>query len=217
MQLQRLHLYTAVPEMLLPFYRDILNCSVTEGVAGFAIHAGNTVLKFSRSGGLQPTYHFAFTIPWNKVEEALRWTADRVALLPLEQGHTLADFRNWDAKAFYFFDPAGNVVEFIARSPLGLQSNEPFSGRSFASVSEIGLVTDDVALACRQLEELWQVPLFAKQKPTAHFAAAGDDHGLFIVVSDGRNWYPTQTPAVKAPLEAVFQTADGLIRTLAVG
>ena len=215
MQLKTLDLFTANLPSMLRFYRDTLECKVVEhGDGAFTILACQTSLTFWQVTGASPVYHFAFTIPWNKVAEAMQWTAARVPLLELAPKQFLANFAAWNALAFYFLDPAGNIVEFIAREPLAIVSDSPFSGKSLASVSEIGLVTDDVALACRQLEELWAVPLFSKQAPTPNFAAAGDDNGLFIVVSENRNWYPTNIPAVKAPLKAVFQTGDGMIRTL---
>ena len=57
------------------------------------------------------------------------------------------DFDNWDARAVYFEDPAGNIVELIAHH--GLEENDRM-GRSRRSelvgFSELGLVGD--LLAC---------------------------------------------------------------------
>lgn len=214
MHLHTLHLYTRNLDALYQFYSQQLQCRVKKERDTVNINAGATELVFHLATSGDPNYHFAFSIPWNQVQEALAWTEERIPLLELEPGQHLADFRNWKAKAFYFMDPAGNIVECIAREPLNIRSELPFSGASFASVSEIGIVTDDVTLACRQLNELWSVPLFDRQPPTPNFAASGDDHGLFIVVKEGRNWYPTQQPAIKAPLTAVYATQDGVVRTL---
>ena len=38
---------------------------------------------------------------------------------------------------------------------------------------------------------------FSRQAPADDFVALGDDNGLFIVVNDQRNWYPTQKKSEK--------------------
>ena len=46
------------------------------------------------------------------------------------------------------------------------------------------------------LEE-YDLNFFSKQPPQDDFVAIGDDDGLFIVVNDKRNWYPTNKPSGK--------------------
>lgn len=217
MRIEHLQLFTSMPGELMDFYNHVLECTTSAHPDGFVLHTAQTDLLFSRSGQHAPVYHFACTIPFHKVAEAQSWMAQKVALIDLGEGKHLADFKNWDAKAFYFFDPAGNIVEFIGRQDATAPDLAPFTGRSLLNVSEIGIVTDDVALTCRQLEELWQVPLFHKQTATSSFAACGDDEGLFIVVKEGRHWYPTQLPAASAPMRVRFRTADGYLRQLDLG
>ena len=45
--------------------------------------------------------------------------------------------------------------------------------------------------------EEYGINFFSKQPPQDDFAAIGDDHGLFIMVNDKRNWYPTDKPSGK--------------------
>lgn len=214
MHIKKLELFTSDGSALLHFYRDVLGCSVQEETNGFTLHTAATTVQWVEDKTASFKYHIAFAIPWNQVAAALQWTRAKVPLLECAPQHYLADFTAWKAQAFYFEDPAGNIVEFISREPLGLESIPPFDGTSLASVSEIGIVTDDVTLACRQLAEIWGVPIFSRQQPTPNFAALGDDHGLLIVVQEGRPWFPTQTKATKAPLSVLFEAFDGTVRLL---
>jgi catechol-2,3-dioxygenase len=216
MHFKSLELFTTDVSSMVHFYRDVLACPVIEQANGFSHQAGTTTVQWRQDNAATHHYHIAFTIPWNKVAEAIEWTAAKTPLLEVAPNQYLADFSAWKAKAFYFQDPAGNLIEFIGREPLGLEDSKPFDGGSLASVSEMGIVTDDVPLACRQLTELWDVPVFTRQQPTTSFAAMGDDHGLFIVVQTERHWFPTKLPAVQAPLTALFETNNGLLRRLEI-
>jgi hypothetical protein len=37
----------------------------------------------------------------------------------------------------------------------------------------------------------------------------GDDEGLFIIVTENRNWYPTNKPSAIFPLEVTVETLSG--------
>ena len=69
------------------------------------------------------------------------------------------DFDFWDARAVYFHDPAGSIVELIAHHGLEENGREgPFAAEELVGFSELGLVGDRRALLGR-LEplglELW--------------------------------------------------------------
>lgn len=218
MRILSLQLATSHLPAMRQFYGETLGCSTYPVEGGFGIDAGNTQLIFLEANKGNPLYHFAFTIPFHDVGEIARLTSQKVPLLETDSGNHIADFTNWNAQAFYFLDPAGNIVECIGREPINQAGSGAFlSKKILISISEIGIVTDEVLLTCRQLAALWQVPFFIKQPPAPKFAAAGTDEGLFIVVQEGRPWFPTQTKAVKAPVKLVFQTGDGLTRTLELG
>jgi catechol-2,3-dioxygenase len=180
------------------FYSEVVGLKVLhQSGEELKLVAGETQLSFHKSLEEQPQYHFAFTIPCNKTEEALRWMNGKVTIPDVEPGVPIADFRNWNAKAFYFFDNNENIVEFIARNDLQNSSDAPFDGSSILSVSEIGIVGDEVLLQSRLLIDRYSVDYFSKQPPLPRFAALGDDHGLFIVVPYMRDWYPTRIAATK--------------------
>lgn len=51
---------------------------------------------------IQPRYHFAFNIPNNKLQRAIKWVHSRVSLIPIEDSDMVADFKNWNAQFIYF-------------------------------------------------------------------------------------------------------------------
>lgn len=191
------------------FYHGALGLRLLhQSAAELRLAAGETVLSFHKSGGEKPQYHFAFNIPCNKTREALQWMRGKAPVLDIEPGEPLADFKNWNAEAFYFLDNNKNIVEFIARNDLQNASAAPFEGASLLSVSEIGIVGDSVPEQCKQLIEQLGVGYFAKQPPLPRFAALGDDRGLLIVVPHQRDWYPTRIPSTKHWLRAELEV-DG--------
>ena len=104
------------------------------------------------------------------------------------EGSPVVPFPFWNAHATYFRDPAGNVLELIARHDLALDDPYPFGPAGLHAVSEVGLPTLDVGAAVDALERLG-IPRYSGDRRS--FAAMGDIDGLFIVVPRGRVWFPT--------------------------
>lgn len=180
------------------FYTEILGMEILYADdLSVKFSAGLSTLVFKKATNDNPFYHFAFNIPANKFEEAHSWATERLQLLPVTSTSTVADFKNWNAKALYFYDNNQNIVEFIARYGLENNSDRPFDGSSIFSISEIGIVTDDAKAYSEKMIEEYDLNFFSKQPPQEDFAAIGDDNGLFIVVNDKRNWYPTRKPSGK--------------------
>ena len=180
------------------FYHEVLGMEILHADdSSVKISAGLSTLIFKKTNDKNAFYHFAFTIPANKFEEAHAWASQRVQLLPITPTSTVADFKSWDAKAFYFYDNNQNIVEFIARFDLDNNSDQPFGGSSIFSISEIGIVVDDAKAYGEKILEEYGLNFFSKQPPHDDFVAIGDDNGLFIVVNDKRNWYPVSKPSGK--------------------
>ncbi|HKO79449.1 MAG TPA: hypothetical protein VJU78_03600 [Chitinophagaceae bacterium] len=180
------------------FYHEILGMEILHtDESSLKISAGLSTLIFKKTNNQNPFYHFAFTIPANKFDEAHTWASQRVQLLPITPGSSVADFKNWNAKAFYFYDNNQNIVEFIARFDLDNNSDKPFDGSSIYSISEIGIVTKNAKVDSEAMLKQYDLSYFSKQPPQDDFVAIGDDNGLFIVVNNRRNWYPTSKPSGK--------------------
>ncbi|GIP25027.1 hypothetical protein J23TS9_01570 [Paenibacillus sp. J23TS9] len=179
-------LKTAELEPLKHFYKDTLELPVVEDQDGFfSVRIGQTRLTFEQAKQGQPFYHYAFNIPENQFKEAKVWLLDKVEL-NREEGEDEADFESWNAHAVYFEDPAGNIVELIARHDLDNASEEPFTSESLLCVSEIGIVRDEVPLF---VEELQSEGFPKWREGSDSFVPVGDEHGLFIIVKKDRRWY----------------------------
>jgi catechol-2,3-dioxygenase len=182
MRIKKVFLQTTLVKTLQEFYSSILELQVlTENENEIKIKIGSSDLIFTEAKNGEPFYHVAM----------------------------IADFVNWHAKSVYFFDPAGNILELIARFALNISMKDDFSSKQFLSISEVGLVFNYEEFEQRTSELLSQFSLsyFPKQPPMAHFRAVGDDEGLFIVVPEHRNWYPTDKPSDIFPIQIEFINA----------
>ena len=123
-------------------------------------------------------------------------------------GQNEFDFKSWNAEAIYFFDPSGNILEFIARHSLNNKTENDFSGNNILSVSEIGMPVHDVKNFYDRINEVFKTPVFSGDMKS--FTAAGDDKGLFIIVPEKRNWYPGCSEAGIFPIKVkIVSDFDG--------
>ena len=189
MIIKELILQTALIEDLKKFYTIKLDLElINEDDESFTVKAGESKLTFTKASETNyPFYHFAFNIPENQFKEAKLWALKKFELIKIN-GEDEFDFRSWNAHSFYFYDPAGNILEIIARHNLKNNSTEEFSGKSLICISEIGLPVIDVENFYDNLNKKNFIPVFSGDKKT--FCAAGDDYGLFIIVNKGRRWFP---------------------------
>jgi hypothetical protein len=143
---------------------------------------------------INPKYHFAFSIPNNKLEEAITWLEKRIKVIQLETG-PIVKFSNWNARSIYFFDNNGNILEFICRDDLYNHSNDEFSSKSILSINEVGLVNDSPIEFCKKIIPKIKTGFYQKGPVSEIFCALGADSGLLVVSSSKRNWFPTDQPA----------------------
>ncbi|HKQ59772.1 MAG TPA: hypothetical protein VJS92_00725, partial [Candidatus Polarisedimenticolaceae bacterium] len=180
-------------EAMRQFYHDRLGLTVRAATdARLALAAGTTELTFvAAAGGGAPFYHFAFNIPENKLLAARAWQLERSALIPpperLRDPAFPADvvhFAHWNAHSLFFFDPAGNVVEYIARHDLDNAAPGAFGSGDILYASEIGLIVDDVPAAAAALKPIVGVEQY--RGGDDQFLALGDERGLLLVMKRGR-------------------------------
>ena len=208
MEINRVILQTSALKELTTFYTTAFGLpAVSKNENEITINIGSTELVFKQVSAADPFYHIAINIPANKIEEAKSWLSGRVELIWIDDYKSdIADFVNWHAKSVYFFDPAGNIVELIARFDLDNKTDESFSASQFLCISEVGLVMKDADFnkSASDLLEKYQLSYFDKQPPLPQFRAIGNDKGLFIVVPENRNWFPTDKPSGIFPMEIQF-------------
>lgn len=216
MKITELVLQTNKVEALEIFYGTVLNMKLSkEDDDLFEIITPGTKLLFTKAAeGRNPTYHFAFNIPSNKIQEARLWLKQKVDLLWMADYQSdIADFVNWHAKSVYFIDPAGNIVELIARFDLNDIVEEEFSAKHIRNVSEIGLVfsAENFDAEIASFMQKYALNYFDKQPPLPQFRAIGSDEGLFIAVPENRVWFPTgNVPAMSSPMKVKWTTEDAL-------
>ena len=215
MLLKEIRLLTKHLSALYTFYKEVLKLPVIySGEKTISVMADQSHLIFTEAhDNGDPFYHFAFNIPPHKFEEAFQWLQNRAELLWLDDYKSyVADFVNWHAKSVYFLDPAGNILELIARFDLNYTADELFSSKQFRNISEIGLVFPDEVLdkSVNEILNKYQLPYFSKQPPLPHFRAIGDDEGLFIAVTENRNWFSTKMASGIFPVEVSFANNKNL-------
>lgn len=214
MEILEIELLTNDIEKTIGFYSGILGLQIiAKNKESVAFAAGFTKLTFQSSKTVKPVYHFAFDIPNNKLLEAFVWMESRTEILEVIPPDKIADFHNWNAKSFYFFDNNGNVLECIARFNLDNESDKPFDGTSIISVSEMGFVAKNVSKLCDELVEKYGLPVFSMQPKLDKFIVLGTETGLFILAAEGKEWYPTKIKAKPFWSKLVF-TNEGKMQQI---
>jgi hypothetical protein len=153
---------------------------------------GDTTLLFRAAEG-EPFYHFALLVPGDRFDAAHAWAAKRFDLV----GGVFA-FEAWDARAVYFLDPAGNIVELIAHR--GLEENGrigEFGPEEIVGFSELGLVGNRAENLRISRLPLWSGTI---DDPDS-LAFVGEKGRTLILAEEGRGWLPTGRPAEAHPVE----------------
>lgn len=209
------------PIALAEWYRDALGMAIVEGedAAGggrtggpedAAVEVGETLLCFTPAPpGERPIYHVAFDVRENKIGKARKWLVERgVELIPdRDTGEVTVHFKPWNAHAVYFRDPAGNIIELIARHDLPTGSSGKWDIEDdILWISEVGIVVDSAAGTMVDLERRLGLPVYLNA--SEGFAPIGDEEGLLIVVEEGREWMPDYVDKAQAfPARVVIDAA----------
>ena len=200
MFLTEIDLETADLATVRLFYTQTLGLPLRQATHdAFTVQAGTTALTF-RSSNQQPLlYHFAFTIPINKWRQAKAWLTARTRLLQAE-GKDEFESGRVRTHNYYFPDPAGNILEFIAREDLPAKAGARFGPEDILHISEIGLVVEDVPAIAKQLQTRLGIEVY-RDSSFEDFAQLGDINGVLILAKRGRLWAPDERqPAVVSPV-----------------
>ncbi|AYB38369.1 VOC family protein [Brevibacillus laterosporus] len=172
------------------FYGELLGFPIEqESSESFTIITGESKIIFQKPVcDLGAYYHFAFTIPSNKLVESKQWLQKKGISCFSNDNQDQFFFPDWNATASYFYDPDGNLLEFIVYHSLHNPSEAPFSQHSILYISEIGLPVPNVAEGSKHIYEICEQEIWRKDEK--QFAAIGDVEGLFILIETSRPWFP---------------------------
>ncbi|WP_028546567.1 VOC family protein [Paenibacillus taiwanensis] len=204
MRIKEILLQTHLLHEMKQFYGEQLQFPIeNETTDSFSIRAGASKLTFQQCTDNQNYYHFAFMIPGNQLDEAGHWLQERGVILFTKDNQSQFFFEDWHATASYFYDPQGNLVEFIAHHSLNHFAETIFEHDSIIRISEIGLpllsVEQELPYICDMLSQnMWRGD--GKQ-----FAGVGDAEGLLIVIDINRPWFPDGRMPRICPTKVVLE------------
>ncbi len=202
-RLRWLGLQTHLLDELRTFYGQTLGLPVVAATPdSFRLQAGGTAIEFEQvADGSQPYYHVAFNIPARRLWSARAWLEQRVTLLRhAETGDDVIFLEAWNAHALYFYDPAGSLIELIARHSLPSAPDGPFGPGDILYASEIALRPPDQQRAIAAIRAAFGLEHYLGQE-----SFLGDEWGMLVVSPLGRLWIPEYRKA-----GATFPTRIGL-------
>lgn len=214
MKIKQVHLHTSCLANLEKFYVQKLGFEkVNEDLNSFTIQTGKSQLCFSSSVE-NAFYHFAFNIPENQLEMAIKYLKNKQIELLKYNDKEVLDFPNWNAHAIYFFDVAGNIVEFIARHDLNNFSNIVFDTSCITEISEVGFPVPSIQTFYEKIQKNWDIPVYSHASNLETFCAIGNPEGLFIIVSLEKQWLPTTKACAIFPIEVVIESTKNKIQKI---
>lgn len=205
---EKVTLYTNQLKQLRGFYGNVLEIPIEESTEEFfQISIGTSTLIF-RHTELHTSYHFAINIPGNQFTLAKHWAKERV-VLNREASVDEIYYARFEADAFYFEDPAGNVIELIARRSVDKWSD--FSIESFLSLSEVSITTPSVEEVGEKLQEIG-IPIsghFQIEPDELNFLGKKDT--FILLVPPRRRWYFSKRMSETSPLEIVLENGKEIL------
>ena len=213
-KIEQIELYISNYEETVSFYKNILEfrcISENNIVANF--QTGSSILTLHKDENNSYYYHFAFNIPPNLFNEAKKWIQQRISLAT-EDGEDEVHFVESKAKSFYFEDPAGNIVEYIARETTAPATEETFTPMHVVNISEIGLTSQDIK---KNIEKIQKLGISSKNnEPISYdqylnFMGEYEDGVYIIVAPVGRRWIFSDKKGIVAPL--LIKTNRGVINS----
>lgn len=215
MKIHELELFISNYEETVSFYKNTMQFHpLRETATSTRFQTGESVFTLHKDETHAFYYHFAFNIPPNLFQSAKNWIAKKIPL-SLEDGQDEVTFSSLQARSFYFEDPAGNIVEFIARIETTPESaQQHFTASHIVCISKIGLSTKDLNIC---VEEILSLPIPVKHNEaisheSLNFMGEYEDGAFILVGPVGRRWIFSNKPAIEAPV--IITTNRGIIKNV---
>lgn len=196
------------PHRLASFYEQTLHFPTRQvSEASFKVKVGHSLLRLVNGPTGPGSHHLAFTIPAPKLAAAKAWLGARTELYVRDgQDQFHFDPPFGPADSVYFGDPDGSVLELIARAWPTATADDGFNPvGDIAGLGEVAVPVTSVQVAVQQLMQRNLAPVLIGQE----FAAIGDDHGMFILVTPERVWFPTED---RRPNSAPLQVRASVVQ-----
>ncbi|WP_176466444.1 VOC family protein [Terribacillus saccharophilus] len=195
------------------FYKETLDFTSLDDNADMAVFKiGESQLVLHKNENDSHYYHFAFNIPSNMFYAAKAWLASRVPLLTEDHQDEVHFNQRTQAYACYFEDPAGKIVEFIARTETSpASSDRDFSANNVLSISEINLSTDQILQYVQKMKE-FGIPVRDEEIPTLssiNFMGEYEDGAFILLGPLDRRWIFSQKTSISSP--TLIHTDRGLV------
>lgn len=225
LKLNKILIYTNKIAEVKAFYVDDLGFDLIKDEHDyFSISVGPSDLTFVYSDTLtNPYYHFAFDIPPEMFAEIKDWLRQRVELLT-EEGQDEIYFSGFDAKSVYFYDPAQNIVEFMARNEHRnkTQANY-FAVQEILGISEIGLVINDLEHSMRTLKK-YNYSNIANyiDEDSLNFIFNNNESNYLLLTKADRRWLFSDKLAKILPItvetdKELIEIVDGELKISSLG
>lgn len=194
MKIYQLYLKCFNLEEMKKFYTESLEMKlISESDRHFCVSAGTSKIVFEKDTSA-PYYHVCFRTGSEYFDHIFAKLAGESVLLPDEEGR-YSMF--WEGKQAYFYDPDGNILEILER-PFTWGENKPQAG--WYDVGEIGMPSPSIA-EMKELLNPWIHTQYSSE--SEQFCFFGNKDGVFVLVKEGRHWYPTERGASIHPIIAV--------------
>lgn len=206
MEIKELIIYSKDIQSQIEFYKNTMNLRILQqDIKKVSFRLKNSILTFIENKAFTP-YHFAFTIPTDKIVESLDWLKERVSIIEDKQ-QEIVDFPAWNAESIYFYDAEKNIVEFIMRKNLDNSTKGPFTSDDILEISEIGLATADFEEKFDYLTSFAGIEKFSGGKDV--FSAIGSERGLIILIDKNKkDWIPNNDTAYASEFTASVKTEE---------
>lgn len=159
---------------------------------GFSVKTGQSTLTFRRDqNGYGGNYQFTFEIPENQIENARTWILKRSSVVQdASTGAEIQHKSKQNAHSLFFRDPAGNLVEFIARHNLKNAREGEFQKEMILGISNATVVTRNVKDCGDTLFNQFQLP--GIQGSSNSVKLCGGQEGTITLHVPYRAYYPTE-------------------------
>ncbi|WP_411345492.1 glyoxalase [Paenibacillus sp. WLX1005] len=203
-RIQHLILYTAAIKPMHDFYVQVFGKDIVQlQSSGFTIQFGTSRLEFKEvTNGTKPFYHFAINIAANHLEQAKAWIA-KTTPLSTEEGQDDTHSEFFNSYSCYFEDPAGNIVECIARQQHAPTDLNDFTPASIQSIGEINITTPSV-LATANLLHKANMPIQLELIDEQRLNFVGSMDAYLLLGPVGRRWFFSHQLSEIHPLTIQF-------------